>query len=87
MRTVYDAENVIDAHLIKQALEAEGIPTFVRGEALIGGMGELGVFGLVAVMVPEAAWPQARSVVEALHLGEIAALPEDDAALPGALPA
>jgi hypothetical protein len=69
MRTVYEAANLIDAHLVRQALEAEGIPAFIRGEALIGGMGDLGVFGLVAVMVPEAAWPQARSVVEELALG------------------
>lgn len=69
MRTVYDAANLIDAHLVRQALEAEGIPAFIRGEALIGGMGDLGVFGLVAVMVPEAAWPQARSLVEELALG------------------
>ena len=69
MRTVYEAANLIDAHLVRQALEAEGIPAFIRGEALIGGMGDLGVFGLVAVMVPEAAWPQARSLVEELALG------------------
>ncbi|HTL14856.1 MAG TPA: DUF2007 domain-containing protein [Thermomonas sp.] len=70
MRTVYEAANLIDAHLVRQALEAEGIPAFVRGEALTGGIGELGVFGLVAVMVPEAAWPQARARVEALGLGD-----------------
>ncbi len=69
MRTVYEAANLIDAHLVRQALEAEGIPAFIRGEALIVGMGDLGVFGLVAVMVPEAAWPQARSLVEELALG------------------
>jgi hypothetical protein len=86
MRTVYDAANVIDAHLVRQALEAEGIPAFVRGEALTGGIGELGVFGLVAVMVPEAAWPRARDVVAALALGEAEPLAEDDD-LPGAQPA
>ncbi len=86
MRTVYDAANVIDAHLVRQALEAEGIPAFVRGEALTGGIGELGVFGLVAVMVPEAVWPQARDVVAALALGEAEPLAEDDD-LPGAQPA
>lgn len=69
MRTVYDAANLIDAHLVRQALEAEGIPAFVRGEALMGGMGDLGVFGLLAVMVPDAAWPQARALVDTLGLG------------------
>ena len=69
MRTVYEAANIIDAHLVKQALEGVEIPAFIRGEALTGGMGELGVFGLVAVMVPDAAWPAARQVVQALGLG------------------
>lgn len=68
MQTVYEAANVIDAHLVRQALEAAGIPAYVRGEALTGGIGELGVFGLVAVMVPELAWPAARAVVEELGL-------------------
>lgn len=86
MRTVYDAANVIDAHLVRQALEAEGIPAFVRGEALTGGIGELGVFGLVAVMVPEAAWPQARDIVATLALGEAEPLADDDD-LPGTQPA
>ena len=69
MRTVYEAANLVDAHLVRLALEQEGIPVFVRGEALVGGIGELGVFGLVAVMVPEAAWPEARAQVDALALG------------------
>lgn len=86
MRSVYEAANLIDAHLVRQALEAEGIPAFVRGEALTGGIGELGVFGLLGVMVPEAAWPQARDVVIALRLGETQPLAEDDD-LPGAQPA
>ena len=88
MRTVYEAANLIDAHLVRQALEAEGIPAFVRGEALIGGMGDLGVFGLVAVMVPEDAWPQARDCVESLQLGLAPDLRSGrDDGLPGALPA
>ena len=69
MRTVYEAANIIDAHLVRQALEQAGIPAFIRGEALTGAMGELGVFGLVAVMVPDAACPAARDVVDGLGLG------------------
>jgi len=87
MRDVYLAENLIDAHLVKHALEAEGIPAFVRGEALTGGIGELGVFGLVGVMVPDVAWPQARDIVDALQLGEHPLPLEDEDGLPGAQPA
>lgn len=53
MHVVYEAENVIDAHLVRGRLAAEGITAFVRGEFLAGAMGELPVSGLLAVWVPE----------------------------------
>lgn len=75
MHVVYEAGNLIDAHLVRHALEHAGIPAFVRGEALLGGIGELPACGLVDVCVPASCWPQARSVLEALVLdaGEPAA--------------
>ncbi len=88
MRVVYEAEGIIDAHLVRHALEAVDIPVFVKGEALLGGMGELPMFGLLQVCVPEAVWPQAREVVEALDLGSRVALDEDEVDwLDGAAPA
>lgn len=66
MKVVYEAANLIDAHLARHALEAAGIPVYLRGEQLIGGMGELPLFGLIAVCVPEIAWPQANEIVAAL---------------------
>lgn len=71
VRVVYEAAHAIDAHLVRHALEAAGLPAFIRGEALLGGLGELGVFGLVAVCVPESCWPEARAVVESLSLGTV----------------
>lgn len=70
MKVVYEAANLIDAHLVRHALEAADIPVFLRGEQLQGGMGELPLFGVVAVCVPDLAWPQARAIVEAMPLGE-----------------
>lgn len=83
MRSVYQAANLIDAHLVRHALEDAGIAAFVRGEALTGGIGEIGVFGLLAVMVADEQWTQARDVVDALGFGSSAAaqadVPEGDA--------
>lgn len=87
MRVVYEAANVIDAHLVRQALEHAGVPAWVRGEALTGGMGELGVFGLVAVMVPDDCAITAREVVDALQLGVPRQALDDADDLPGTLPA
>ncbi len=78
MRVAYEAAHAIDAHLVRHALEAAGIPAFIRGEALLGGLGELGIFGLVAVCVPDPCWPEARAVVEALQLGEPSGQPLGD---------
>lgn len=83
MRSVYEAANLIDAHLVRQALEHAGIAAFVRGEALTGGMGDLGVFGLLAVMVADAQWPAAREVVDALGFGAPAEAVEDPGRMPG----
>jgi hypothetical protein len=70
MKVVYDAANVIDAHLVRHALEDAGIPCFIFGESLTGGAGELPLHGMVRVLVPEVAWPEADAVVQALGLGD-----------------
>ncbi|HTA65742.1 MAG TPA: DUF2007 domain-containing protein [Xanthomonadaceae bacterium] len=67
MRVVYEPENLIDAHLVKGVLEQSGIPVYLRGEHLAGGIGELPVFGLFALCVPESCEAEARLVVEALQ--------------------
>ena len=100
MKVVYEAANLIDAHLVRHALEAADIPVYLRGESLVGGMGELGesgaevgggmgelpMFGVVAVCVPETAWSQARAIVDELALDEpLADAADDEAAGPDAL--
>ena len=64
MKIVYQAENIIDANLVKNALEHAGIASFVSGQYLTGAAGELPVMGLVNVMVSEIDWPQARPIAE-----------------------
>lgn len=68
MQPVYDADNLIDAYLVRHVLEDAGIPVYIRGEALVGGIGELPAFGLVAVCVPASAVPQARELIAGLPL-------------------
>ncbi|MCB1606449.1 MAG: DUF2007 domain-containing protein [Xanthomonadales bacterium] len=66
MRIVYQAESIIDAHLVRHALEAANITCYVHGEFLSGAIGELPASGLVAVAVDDDVWPQARSIAEAV---------------------
>ena len=71
MKIVYQAENIIDANLVKGSLELDGIPAFVSGEYLTGAAGELPCWNLVAVMVAdqdvERAAPIARAIDAALR--------------------
>ncbi len=78
MRIVYQAENIIDANLVKNALEQDGISAFVGGQYLTGAMGELPPLALVNVMVAEIDWPRARAIAERIDaaLAERRALPD-----------
>lgn len=64
MHTLYRAENLIDAQLVKDAVEARGIPAFIVGAALTGGIGELPTMGLVEVRVPDEAAVQANAILD-----------------------
>ena len=64
VRIVYQAENIIDANLVKNVLEHEDIHAFVSGQYLTGAAGELPPMALVNVMVAEVDWPRARAIAE-----------------------
>ncbi len=70
MRTVYEAENIIDAMLVKHALEDAEIPAYVAGAHLSGAIGELPMAGLIRVQVPDGAGIEAEQIVAALRLGQ-----------------
>jgi hypothetical protein len=67
MHTVYRAENLFDAHLVKDALEAEGIPAFIAGEYLTGGIGQLPAMDFIAVMVPGSSLATSSSIVQTIE--------------------
>ncbi len=63
MHIVYRAENLFDAHLVKDALEAGEIPAHIAGEYLTGGVGQLPAMDYIAVMVPESTLARSREIV------------------------
>ena len=85
MKTVYRAHNLFDAHLARHALEDAGIPAFVFGESLLGGAGELPLFGVLRVCVPDPYEPGADAALQAAGLGGADPDPIPDAD-PGLLP-
>lgn len=63
MRIIYRAQNLIDAHLVKDALEAAEVPAFISGEYLTGAVGQLPAMDYVAVLVPESSVAMAEPIV------------------------
>ncbi len=63
MHTIYRAENLFDAHLVKDALEHADIPAFISGEYLTGAVGQLPAMDYIAVMVPESSMATASGIV------------------------
>jgi hypothetical protein len=80
VKIVYQAENIIDANLVKNALEQDGIAAFVSGQYLSGAAGELPPIALINVMVAEVEWSRARLIAERIDaaLSERRAEPEPD---------
>ncbi|HYM87326.1 MAG TPA: DUF2007 domain-containing protein [Pseudoxanthomonas sp.] len=85
MQVVFRANNLIEAHLAKHALEGADIPVFIFGESLLGGAGELPLFGILRVCVPDSFQGEATACLLELAIGQ--ADPQQDDGDLDALPA
>ncbi|HZV62788.1 MAG TPA: DUF2007 domain-containing protein [Methylophilaceae bacterium] len=65
MKIVYHAHNALDAYVVKNLLETEGIAAFVQGEYLQGGVGELAPMDLIKVSVNDQDVLKSRALIEA----------------------
>jgi hypothetical protein len=63
MKTVFDASNNIEAHLVMHQLQQAGIDARIEGEYLQGGIGELPAAGNVRVVVNPKDEAEARAVI------------------------
>ena len=66
MQIVYRAASIIDANLVKSALDNAGVMAFVNGAYLTGAVGELPTSDLVSVMVANVDIERARPIVQEL---------------------
>lgn len=64
MKTLYEASNAVEAHMILDLLQQEGLNAHIQGEHLQGAMGGLPAGGLVRVVVAEDDYGKARELVE-----------------------
>ena len=64
MKVVYNANDAIEAQLMKNMLQQVDIDAFIHGDLLQGGIGELQAFGLVQVLVHDDDYYQAKQVID-----------------------
>ena len=67
MKSVFEASNTVEAHMVLHLLRQHGLAGRVEGEYLTGAMGDLPVAGLVRVVVEEPDYDAARAVVAAFE--------------------
>ncbi len=82
MKTLYQAANAVEAHMLVDYLKQEGLSAQVLGEHLQGAVGELPAAGLVRLVIDDAQYEAAR---EAIARWE-AAQPADAPAAPREMP-
>jgi len=63
MKTIYQASNAVEAHMLQHYLQQEGIPCRVDGEFLQGAAGDLPATGLVRLVADESDYDRARTAI------------------------
>ena len=63
MRTVFEASTGVEAHMILNLLNHEGVDGRVEGEYLQGGVGDLQAINTVRVVVHDSDYEKARSII------------------------
>ncbi|MCO7572223.1 DUF2007 domain-containing protein [Pseudomonas sp. 3MA1] len=71
MQRIYEPENLMEGELLQGMLASEGIESHLQGRDLLGGAGELPLFGLLGLSVHDHQAQQARALIAAYN----AALP------------
>ena len=64
MRTLYQAQNTVEAHMIINMLQQAGVEARRDGEYLQGAVGEIAPFGNVRVRVDESDYDKAREIID-----------------------
>jgi hypothetical protein len=63
MKCIYEASDVLEAHVIQGLLEQHRISSFIEGEHLLGAVGELPASRLVRILVNDDDWSEGSSLM------------------------
>lgn len=65
MKSIFEASSGLEAHMILNLLQQEGINGRIDGEYLQGGMGELQAMNMVRVLVDDSDYIRAKEIIKA----------------------
>ena len=71
MKCVFEASTGLEAHMILDLLQQEGINTRINGEYLQGGVGELQAMNIVRVLVDDTDYDKARAIINEWESREV----------------
>jgi hypothetical protein len=75
MRTLYEAANAVEAHMLADLLRQRGFEAHIQGEHLQGAMGELPAAGLVRLVIDDEQHAAARAVIDEWEARQPSTLP------------
>ncbi|GAB4358768.1 MAG: DUF2007 domain-containing protein [Methylohalobius sp. ZOD2] len=64
MRQIYQADDILEANIVKGMLEHHGIDAHIHGQHLQGGIGLLPVTGLISLWVEDDQVSAARQLID-----------------------
>ncbi|ANJ54341.1 putative signal transducing protein [Pseudomonas silesiensis] len=67
MQRIYEPENLMEGELLQGMLASEGIEAHLVGRDLVGGSGELPIFGLLGLSVDNDQADYARELITAYN--------------------
>jgi len=70
MQRIYEPENLMEGELLQGMLESEGITAHLVGRDLLGGTGELPIYGLLALAVENDKANYARELITAYNAAQ-----------------
>ncbi|WP_171016371.1 DUF2007 domain-containing protein [Pseudomonas sp. F(2018)] len=71
MKTLYEASNSAEAHMLLELLRQQGISSHIQGEYLQGAVGGLPAIGLVRLVVEDKDFSNARAIIERWEATEV----------------
>lgn len=78
MQRIYEPENLMEGELLQCMLASEGIEAHLQGRDLLGGAGELPLFGLLGLTVENDQAQQALELIAAYNAAQPLPFEEPD---------